>query len=129
MKLQLLYFGVLLLILVLETFYRDILFEKSLDWIKDIQKLRTEMGLEVAKGLSLLDDIGLYHATCILVFTIDSKRSKAFYYLLVVSTSLFVKNIGKMAYASPRPYLEDIEILPLNCSSDMEYGNPSGHSL
>ena len=67
-----------------------------------------------------------YFAAFIFFYNWES-RARSFYYLLFLTTTIFVMNITKMAYHEPRPYMVDSKLEPYGCSA--EYGNPSGHSL
>lgn len=55
-----------------------------------------------------------------------SKRSHFFYFLACFSIDKLYVSYFKLAYADPRPYMIDKEIVPYTCSK--AFGNPSGHS-
>lgn len=54
-------------------------------------------------------------------------RSRALYYLAVITIYEFFLGEFKMLYHDPRPYMVETSIKPVYCSR--EFGNPSGHSL
>jgi len=54
-------------------------------------------------------------------------RARAFYYVVMLTTLLFIMNVGKLFYWQARPFWVSPDIEAYACST--QYGNPSGHSL
>ena len=61
------------------------------------------------------------------IMMISASRSRLFYYIMMYSFKEAVMAYLKLAYADPRPYMIDEDIVPIRCSTG--FGNPSGHSL
>ena len=120
-------YGVILLVIIgLEFLYRQPLYTLSLPAIVKIQANSIAIGRSFFLILAQLGAGTLYFVAFLIVFNWGS-RSRAFYYLILLSSCLFTMNITKLAYHEPRPYMVDDAIVPIGCSH--EYGNPSGHSL
>ena len=54
-------------------------------------------------------------------------RGRALYHGLVLGVLLFIMGIGKNIYASPRPFMSNVNVKALDCT--FGFGNPSGHNM
>ena len=129
MEIRLHIFFIVLLVLIIasHSFFRDLLFQRSMIWIKEIQAESTDAGVLLYKAISILGEGPAYVVVFLGMFA-WTNRSSAFYYLLYICLAVTSINIPKMAYHEVRPYFIDKEVLTFGqCSA--EYGTPSGHSL
>lgn len=115
----------LVLILSLEPWLRDALYEASHKIISDIQSPTVNV-----KSWYFFSNAGVL--ACLVVPLIHSgiitrNRAQFLYYVQMVSTEYFIMMVGKLWYSSPRPFWTGPEVKAWGCSPD--FGNPSGHSL
>ena len=116
----------LVLILVAEPIYSQSLFDSSLTFIADLQSTISDPGFEIWRLYS--DSIALIIAAPILISMLKFReRARAFYYTLMLTSMLFVMNVGKLTYHQARPFWVSADIKAGSCST--QFGNPSGHSL
>ena len=121
------YLVVFLLIVAFEPFYREPMFEYSLEWIRESQAKRSAIATQVFVILSKIGDGDLYLAI-FLVYYVCGNIAKALYIMTYICAGSFLLTVTKMIYMEPRPYFVDDQITCLDkCSA--EYGNPSGHSV
>jgi membrane-associated phospholipid phosphatase len=116
----------LFVIIFAEAFYREPLFNKSLNFIPSIQANASsaEIGFWqfwTDTGLSISE----YGPTFVFFFWFP-QRQRAIYYFCAFVTIQFITNVLKLGYHDPRPFWVSQEIIAYNCSG--QYGNPSGHS-
>lgn len=118
--------SLLLLILLVEPFYRQYLFDASIPIIISLQASATPEWIQFFQTVSFIGAGGIPIAV-ILGGYIFWPRSYAFYYLTYFAEIFIVMNIGKMAYHSPRPYMVNDEVQVFGCAT--EFGHPSGHAI
>ena len=118
----------LLLMMMVETSYRDTLREDSTSFIEGIQE-----GSSKAKEITwdVYSNLGVASAVSIPPFVfllVQWKRLKAMYYVVFITACLFVMNVSKLWYHEQRPFwVPNTNIEAYSCST--QFGNPSGHSL
>ncbi len=112
------------IVIVVEFYYRKVLFEYSLSWIKDVQK-NTSEGLKLF--FRIITEFGSQAVLIpiIVITLIFSRLNKAYLYLNVTAIALTLNSIMKMSYGNPRPFWVDTSLF---ISCDGGYGNPSGHA-
>ncbi|MCQ2817123.1 MAG: phosphatase PAP2 family protein [archaeon] len=115
------------LVIIIELFYRERLFEYSLTFEKEWQN---KMGIENSFTLYFFNFItnfgtALGFMIILCIFFIFFKLPIAFNYLFGFSIVAFITNYFKGIYKSDRPYWRDPS-MKTHC--DGGYGNPSGHS-
>lgn len=71
-----------------------------------------------AFGLILMVVVGSY---------VWIERERCFYYITFFAGMVYVSNLTKMIYHSPRPYMVSDSVQVFGCST--EFGHPSGHSF
>jgi len=117
----------LILILMVETYYRDSLYQSSLGFIKDIQAGASDTA---ATLWSLYSNVGVASAVGVpplVLFLVYWRRIEGLYYAISLTAMLFLMNVTKLWYHEARPYWSDSDIRAFDCST--QFGNPSGHSL
>ena len=115
------------MILMIETWYRQPLFDSSLDFIERIQKDASEA---VAVTWEIYSNLGVFSLIAIppvALYIIWWKRMHSFYYVIMITSMLAMMNITKLWYHEARPFWVRDNIEAYGCST--QYGNPSGHSL
>ena len=121
-----LYFCCIGILIGIEFAYRKPLFDKSIELRERLEPNITSGGKGVFQALSIWGDGIPYFVIYIFVFNWED-RPRSFYYVLFLTTCLWIMNLTKLAYHEPRPYMYSEKIQPIGCSP--EYGNPSGHSI
>lgn len=120
------FLSALFVILVAELFYREPLYNWSLDYIADLQATWKSTSMDLlfttASGLTEIENFYL----AILIALAFKGTQHGFYCMSFVCVIWSVKNFGKLAYHDPRPYMTDDRIIALGC--EREFGNPSGHT-
>lgn len=115
----------LIISIISELFYRDPLFELSISFER---KLQNEIPAFLGKYFEIISKFG--SKKIILPFIIGYSFfipfNKTFSLLIVVFNSVYVDNIMKIIYSSPRPSWIDQS---LNKYCDGSFGNPSGHAF
>jgi hypothetical protein len=110
--------GVVLAVLVItEIFYRQPLFDMSLQWIPALQMHASSAQIEFWK---IWTDYGLIvvQAAPLAIFYINPKqRVRFFYYLVLFSFVMLVMNVTKLSYSDPRPYWVASDIIAFKCSN------------
>ena len=117
---------VLAVIAYTELFYRQTLFDKSVQWIPVLQSRATTAEINWWK---LYTDVGLVCIEAIPIgFTYlkPEQRRRCLYYVFTFVVITTIMNITKLSYADPRPYWVSPDVQAFKCSST--FGNPSGHS-
>mmetsp|Transcript_35115 Transcript_35115/g.46227 ORF Transcript_35115/g.46227 Transcript_35115/m.46227 type:complete len:103 (-) Transcript_35115:1074-1382(-) len=102
---------------MLEVSYRDRLYQDSLTFIKKIQKDSTEAE---AKVWDTYSNLGIAIAVAVppfVFYLIFWKRLKTLYYVVFISTMLFIMNISKLWYHEERPFWDTPEIHAYNCNN------------
>ena len=114
------------LLVTTELFYREPLFNASIAVIIDLQKTVTPLSVEFFK---IISDVGAFGTTLILLLGsyLMFSRERAFYYICLFATQMYLQSITKMIYHSPRPYMVNDTVQVFGCAT--EFGHPSGHSL
>jgi hypothetical protein len=94
----------LLLLVATEPFYREVLFNASIPLIVEFQSTATPASIEFFKAVS---DMGAFGLTLIVVVGsyVWIERERCFYYMTFFTGMIFVSNLTKMMYHSPRPYM------------------------
>jgi len=124
---------VLLFIFISEIYYRQPLFDMSLNLIKNIQYDVNNGGSRIALNFfKLVTKLGTVGATIpiLVFFYLFSPLHITYRYLVILILASFLNNYLKMVYYDPRPFwvVDDPKLIhPYSCSAS--YGNPSGHSL
>ena len=115
------------LIVTAELFYRDPLFNKSIEMQEYIKEGRDkdDFFYKYWEFMSYFGEAKLTLSIFAIIFLFFPINS-SFTIILVISYASFLTNFLKMIYQSKRPYWES-SILDVVCNSG--YGNPSGHSL
>lgn len=117
----------LVLIIVTEPWYRQGLFDSSLDSIIIIQSDATETAIAIWKGYTNSALIVAMIAPIIASLLRFHERCRTFYYVVMLTAMLFIMNVSKLCYWQARPFWVWPAIQAFDCS--VQYGNPSGHSL
>ena len=119
----------LLILLMIEPFLRDPLFNESIKSIKILHKsipnkddiiYRLSMVLSYAPKYSLVFSYGL-------IIYCYCNTSKTMFYIFALCGSNSLTSFLKLIYKNPRPVWTTNEIIDFSCHTS--YGNPSGHSL
>ena len=115
------------LIITVENFYREPLFNESIEIQKNIRSNRDKDSIfyQYWKFMSYFGEAKLILPIFGIIFLFFPLNS-SFTIILVISYASYLTNFLKMIYQSERPYWKAKE-LDLVCESG--YGNPSGHSL
>ena len=94
----------LFLLVATEPFYREVLFNASRPLIVEFQSTATPASIEFFKDVS---DMGAFGLTLIVVVGsyVWIERERCFYYMTFFTGMIFVSNLTKMMYHSPRPYM------------------------
>lgn len=117
----------LVLIIVMEPWYRQGLFNSSIDTIVKIQSDASETAIVIWKGYSNLAIVVVMVAPIVASLLRFHERCRAFYYVVMLTAMLFTMNVSKLCYWQPRPFWVSPAVQAFDCSA--QYGNPSGHSL
>ena len=115
-----------LLIIYIETFYREYLFKKSIPFQESIQLNNGNRSL--LKFCKILSKFGAEISTLfffIIIFSI-MPLNYSFLFLQSIIYSSYTTNTLKMIYQNDRPHWRS-DILTYSCNYG--YGNPSGHAL
>ncbi|TNV77492.1 hypothetical protein FGO68_gene445 [Halteria grandinella] len=115
----------LALILTLEQFHRQPLYDWSLPLIISMQKSSLQSINFLFTTASAVTEIENFYLAFLVAYAFKSPQ-QGLYYLSFISTIWVVKNFGKLAYHDPRPYMSHDLIQAVGC--EREFGNPSGHS-
>ena len=114
----------LILIIIIEIFYRDPLFNKSLEIIPNLQSNQSVKGFwEVITTLGSEKVLIPFF----LIFFNWYSLSKSYLYLTILILSVYFDNVLKIIYSNPRPFWVSLTISKYNCEGG--YGNPSGHAF
>lgn len=111
-----------------EPFYRESLFNFSLEYIEFIQgdHPKENFMLKIAKFISYLGSSVTMIPIIVLVYN-WANVYKTFVLSMSYFLSTLLVSLMKMIYRSPRPYFVSEKILSLGCEGG--WGNPSGHAL
>lgn len=116
-----------LMILMIETVYREPWWQSSLIFIPKIQAGASSFGSTVwdlYSNLGVTSGIGL---PPVILMVFKWRRLHSLYYVIMLTSMLFLMNITKLWYHGPRPFWVSLDIYPYTCNT--QYGNPSGHSM
>jgi membrane-associated phospholipid phosphatase len=117
-----------LIIFGTEPFYRQPLFNFSLDFIEKVQGDEPKHNniLHVAEFISHLGNTGVFIPIILIVYNF-ANIYKTYILLMTILLSTMFISILKMLYISPRPFWKNQKIEIFGCEGG--WGNPSGHSL
>jgi membrane-associated phospholipid phosphatase len=118
-------FCYLCLAIGLETVYRDVLFNKSLEWEKEWQTNSSKTEESFFKAMTYFGD---FHALLpiFVLFFLWLPLNESFLYMNVLFYSLYFDNFMKLIYRNPRPFWIDYS-LKKYCEGS--FGNSSGHAF
>ena len=117
------------IIIGIEFTYRNILFNKSLSTITNLQHKLPSSAKMFFKTLSHLGTAKCTLTTFAVVF-IFFPISSSYLYISVIIYASYTTNTMKLIYQNPRPIFIDINnTLENGLSCNNGFGNPSGHSL
>ena len=116
-----------ILIILLYLAYGPALLEYSLspDGITHLQSITSQGAIAFWKFQTKLGGSKELVAAMVITFIVSS-RPKFFYFLAVFGIDKFNVSYFKLAFAAPRPYMINSDIVPITCST--AFGNPSGHA-
>jgi membrane-associated phospholipid phosphatase len=114
-----------LLVFVTERFYKEALFNYSLNKIPEFQQTYSF----TIKFFDIFTNLGKFEGIFPLIILLFNfiPISVSYFLLIFYSISFYLDSILKYLYQDPRPYFVNTNIIPFKGDSD--YGNPSGHSL
>lgn len=112
-------------VFIAESFFREPLFNKSLEWEKEWQGQKSNPTLVFFKIITEFGTAGALIPIFLLVF-IFSPINKAYTFLRTLIYASYFDNVLKIIYGNPRPFWINPE---LSNACDGGYGNPSGHSF
>jgi membrane-associated phospholipid phosphatase len=113
-----------LVMIIIELFYRNPLFNKSLELIPNLQSNQSVKGFW--KFITIFGTEKVLIPFFLIFFNWYS-LSKSFLYLTILIFSVYFDNVLKIIYNNPRPYWVSTAISSENCEGG--YGNPSGHAF
>lgn len=118
----------LIFVFISETFYRDPLFNFSVEYLKIFHKDKTDKNFIMISS-EILGEIGYVPGYGLIIFLAYNFLNiyKSSMLIFILCNCTLTTGILKMIYMSPRPYFMDKEILAM--SLEKGWGNPSGHSL
>ena len=113
----------LIAFIISEIFFRNPLFDKSVEIIEDFQSKTGKHFENFMKTISnFAFAIFLFIAIGYFIFPL----SKQYIYIFTCILSFYIDNVLKIIYRNPRPFFEN-ELLRKEC--DGGFGNPSGHAM
>ena len=113
----------LILFIIAEIFFRNPLFNKSVELIEDFQ-LKTGKNFEYFMKTISNFAYAIFIFIIINYFTLP--LSKQYIYIFTCILSFYIDNILKIIYRNPRPFFENKDIRK---ECDGGFGNPSGHAM
>ena len=119
-------FLLLITIIVAELFYREPLFNYTLENVPIAQKKASKSLINFFKLMSHLGGF-IGNSIIMLVTVLFFPINKSFTFIMTSSFAIYVTNLFKIIYGNPRPYWEKYSIKSFDC--DGGFGNPSGHNL
>lgn len=115
----------LAIVIGIEFAYRKPLFDYSISFENDIQTKASKSTMAFYKAITHFGSIEvLIPLGCIIFFFFS--LNKAYTFIAVLVLSVYLDNILKISYGSPRPFWFDQKI---HKACDGGFGNPSGHSF
>jgi membrane-associated phospholipid phosphatase len=115
--------GILIGFIISEFFFRNPLFNKSVELIEDFQS-KTGKGFE--NFMKLISKCGFAVFIFVLIGYFIFPLTKQYPYIFTCILSFYINNILKIFYRNPRPFFENDLILK---ECDGGFGNPSGHAM
>ena len=117
----------LLLILMADLFYREPLYQLTLDYVPDWQSMHTRdhSTIVIMRVLTYLGE-GYAGAVIFGLAFVFASRDRAFYVLFAHTMAANINKNLKLIYRNPRPYMIYPEVQTFGCSKS--FGTPSGHS-
>jgi membrane-associated phospholipid phosphatase len=110
----------------IEFSYRQILFDKSLDWINSFQASDSSNSTKIFfKAMTILGTESVLIPLFVIIFN-WLPLSKSYLFLTVLILSTYLDNVLKIIYNNPRPYWVR-QFTFVSCEGG--YGNPSGHAF
>ena len=113
----------LILFIIAEIFFRNPLFNKSVELIEEFQ-LKTGKNFEYFMKTISNFAYAIFIFIIINYFTLP--LSKQYIYIFTCILSFYIDNILKIIYRNPRPFFENKDIRK---ECDGGFGNPSGHAM
>lgn len=119
-------FLILAILLLIERTFRDFLFTISITLIKEIRSSHSTKCRD--QFLKIVSEFGDKYVLSLYIIYAHHflDTPKAFTVCLNAYSSLALFSLLKSIHAEPRPFHVS-DIIPTKC--DLEYGNPSGHSV
>ena len=117
---------IIIAVLISEIFYRDVLFNYSLDFEKNWQKSASESTINFFKIITKVGGEYLMGLPMVIVVCFCS-LIKSSIFIAGLIFCLHFHSMMKIWYGSSRPFWEDINLYKGIC--DGGFGNPSGHSI
>jgi len=117
---------VIIFVVIIEIFYRQPLFDWSLNAIETIQKDSSASLDSFWEVITVLGTQAVLLPMFFIIYIFKPLKC-SYLFLSVLSLSVFIDNLMKNVYANPRPYMENPKIIIKHC--DAGFGNPSGHSF
>ena len=120
---------VLLIVFIVESLFRQSLFDYSIKAIKKIHANYNSKDMPIyiaAKFFSVLPKEITFAIVIVLVYFL-SNLLKQVIVLMNILISMLIICLLKIIYQSPRPFWKSDEIMKIDCEED--FGNPSGHSF
>jgi membrane-associated phospholipid phosphatase len=124
--LHIIYIAAFVLMMELNVFYKQPLYDYSILLIQDLHLEITPISLSVCQALAIVGD-GPIYMMLFLLFCSRGPRADAFLYICLIGLCNSIMALTKNGLHDPRPYFSNDSIKAFDCSH--EYGNPSGHSL
>jgi hypothetical protein len=130
----LLFFSTLIAILALTQYLEVILYQKSIDFIKENKHYRPVALVKVMHLFSYTGEVDVWMMVSFFYWGFSKKYSRKYFInLFCINNAYYTFLIfaGKVLFRSGRPYLEHIDLadLELHEITSAEFGNPSGHAL
>ena len=113
-----------LVMIIIELFYRNPLFNKSLELIPNLQ---SNQSIKAFWKFITIFGTEKVLIPFFLIFFNWYSLSKSYLYLTILIFSVYFDNVLKIIYNNPRPYWVSTAISSENCEGG--YGNPSGHAF
>lgn len=113
----------LILFIIAEIFFRNPLFNKSVELIEEFQ-LKT--GKKFENFMKTISNFAYAIFIFIIINYFTLPLSKQYIYIFTCILSFYIDNILKIIYRNPRPFFENKDIRK---ECDGGFGNPSGHAM
>ena len=113
----------LILLIISEIFFRNPLFDKSVELIENFQ---SKTGKNFENFMKTISNFAYAIFIFIIINYFTLPLSKQYIYIFTCILSFYIDNLLKIIYRNPRPFFENKSIRK---ECDGGFGNPSGHAM